>query len=84
MACLPKQGLDVTGKPLIASGWGTTSFERPTHPKTLQFITLHGISNEECIAEYKTSRNITSDMLCAIGKNHDTSPCYGDSGGSVT
>jgi len=87
MACLPKPGLDVTGKPLIVSGWGITSYipdQIPfgPSPDTLQFTILYGISNEECSVEYKNGINVTADILCAMSKNHDTASCSGDSGGN--
>ncbi len=79
-ACLPKPGLDVTGKPLIVSGWGLTAYNGD-QPKTLQYTTLYGISNDECYILHDSSALITNFMLCAKAKNNDTAHCNGDSGG---
>jgi hypothetical protein len=87
IACLPKPGLDVTGKPLTVSGWGLASFNpylnpQGFNPPTLQFTTLYGISNEECYISYDQDPPITRNMLCVKSKNNDTAECKGDSGGN--
>jgi hypothetical protein len=87
IACLPKPGLDVTGKPLTVSGWGFTSYNPLSIPSgnlatTLQFTTLYGISKDECFISYDQARPITPNMMCVKAKNNDTAECKGDSGGN--
>ncbi len=80
-ACLPQPELDVTGKPLIVSGWGSTTYPQYKPVLTLQYTTLYGISNDECYILHDSSALITNFMLCAKAKNNDTAHCDGDSGG---
>ena len=89
MACLPPVGLDVTGKPLVVSGWGletynpTISLPAPPgqYPPTLKQTTLYGISNEACIVGYDNTQVIGPEMLCVFSRQQNTAECKGDSGG---
>ncbi len=81
-ACLPKPELDVTGKPLIVSGWGRIA-DLGYLSEYLKYTILYGISNDECNILYDNKNLITSNMLCAKAKNNDTAHCDGDSGGET-
>ncbi|KFQ84878.1 Granzyme A, partial [Phoenicopterus ruber ruber] len=67
------------------AGWGDTSSSRKPS-KYLQEATLKIVDRKSCASKYGNDPKITSNMLCAAGKNRflkaaDT--CKGDSGGPL-
>ncbi|XP_050768740.1 granzyme A-like [Gymnogyps californianus] len=65
------------------AGWGVTSSGKPS--KYLRKTTLKIVGRKSCQSKYVNYTKITSNMLCAIGKNKflKTDACQGDSGGPL-
>ncbi|NXI89992.1 CFAD factor, partial [Psophia crepitans] len=65
------------------AGWGVTSSGKPS--KYLWEATLKIFSRIYCESKYGNYTKITSNMLCAVGKNKflKRDACQGDSGGSL-
>ncbi|XP_069737276.1 granzyme A-like [Phaenicophaeus curvirostris] len=63
------------------AGWGVTSSGKPS--KYLRETTLKTVSRKRCERKYENSAKITSNTLCAEGKNIflKRDSCKGDSGG---
>ncbi|NXL53786.1 GRAA protein, partial [Podilymbus podiceps] len=65
------------------AGWGVTSLRQPS--KYLRRATLKIVGRKSCERKYENDLKITSNMLCAVGKNKflKTDTCQGDSGGPL-
>ncbi|KAM9214084.1 granzyme A-like [Leptosomus discolor] len=65
------------------AGWGVTSSGRPS--KYLRKTTLKIVGRKSCERKYRNYIKITSNMLCAVGKNKflKRDACQGDSGGPL-
>ncbi|NXY44795.1 GRAK protein, partial [Ceuthmochares aereus] len=65
------------------AGWGVTSSGKPS--KYLRETTLKTVSRKRCEKKYENSIKITSNMLCAEGRNIflKRDSCKGDSGGPL-
>ncbi|NXX62777.1 GRAA protein, partial [Scopus umbretta] len=65
------------------AGWGVTSSGEPS--KYLQETTLKIVDRQSCERKYGNDTKITSNMLCAEGKNRfvKRDACQGDSGGPL-
>ncbi|KFR01879.1 Granzyme A, partial [Nipponia nippon] len=65
------------------AGWGVTSSGKPS--KYLRKATLKIVGRKSCESKYGKYTKITSNMLCAAGKNKflKTDTCQGDSGGPL-
>ncbi|KAF1576863.1 Granzyme A, partial [Eudyptes moseleyi] len=65
------------------AGWGVTSSRKPS--KYLRKTTLKIVDRKSCESKYGNYAKITSNMLCAVGKNKifKRDACQGDSGGPL-
>ncbi|KAF1654763.1 Granzyme A, partial [Eudyptes chrysocome] len=65
------------------AGWGVTSSRKPS--KYLRKTTLKIVGRKSCESKYGNYAKITSNMLCAVGKNKifKRDACQGDSGGPL-
>ncbi|NWU59463.1 GRAA protein, partial [Dromas ardeola] len=65
------------------AGWGLTSSKKPS--KCLRETTLKIVDRKSCESKYGKNTKITSNMLCAVGKNtfQKADACKGDSGGPL-
>ncbi|NWW20833.1 GRAK protein, partial [Falcunculus frontatus] len=65
------------------AGWGSTSSGKPS--KYLQEAKLKIVDRKTCDKKYANKPKITTNMLCAIGKNRffPSDSCQGDSGGPL-
>ena len=78
----------ITGKRLIASGWGSDTGSPFQVPRFLQGTEMIAISLEECKNAYIWG-NITNNsfdegsnqIICVKDEQLNSSVCYGDSGG---
>lgn len=66
---LPPRGLRVPdGAPLLASGWGTLTWQGSS-PERLQKVSVPAVSNEECARSYT---NIRAQKICAGEEGKDS------------
>ncbi|CRL05275.1 CLUMA_CG018249, isoform A [Clunio marinus] len=80
--CLPREGIDPSGKLGTVVGWGRTA-EGGSLPGILQHVNVPVLTLEQCRGmKYRASR-ITPNMLCAGGIKQKTDSCQGDSGGPL-
>jgi len=82
VACLPTEDIPDLSQCWI-SGWGTLASGGST-PNILQEAAVNIVPNSQCSQDY--DGGITSNMLCAQGKNSNnevTDACQGDSGGPL-
>lgn len=63
--------------PLLASGWGTTTWQGSS-PERLQKVFVPAVSNVECAKAYS---NVRAHKICAGIEGRDS--CQGDSGGPL-
>ncbi|XP_040436076.1 granzyme A-like [Falco naumanni] len=65
------------------AGWGRTSSGKPS--KYLQETSIAIVDRKSCKHSYRNNAKITSNMLCAAGKNKffKRDACQGDSGGPL-
>ncbi|NXN20740.1 GRAA protein, partial [Nycticryphes semicollaris] len=65
------------------AGWGVTSSGKPS--KYLQETTVKIVDRKSCKTKYNKCTKITSNMLCAVGKEHflKQDASQGDSGGPL-
>ncbi|KAG6443059.1 hypothetical protein O3G_MSEX002683 [Manduca sexta] len=78
---------EYAGLQLVVSGFGRTDdrWNGGTASEILLWVYLRGISNEECLTWYPTSRVIQEQTICAGYYNYTSqSSCQGDSGGPLT
>ncbi|XP_025836493.1 chymotrypsin-2-like [Agrilus planipennis] len=82
---LPNQGDNVSGS-VVISGWGRTSSSVSTLPRTLQYVNLEILPNNQCaidlISVLGYSDPLDSSMICTSGRRYEGT-CSGDSGGPL-
>ncbi|NXU23272.1 GRAK protein, partial [Thalassarche chlororhynchos] len=79
---LPDSCEDIkAGTTCKVAGWGLTSSRKPS--KYLWKKTLKIVGRKSCESKHGNYTKITSNMLCAVGKNKflKSDACWGDSGG---
>lgn len=85
--CLPTDKMDIAGKSLVIAGWGIT--ETGKGSKTLRYAEVIALTDEECQAQLRRTRNPDTRLrarpgpaICAFAIG--TGACRGESGGPLT